>query len=462
MPRLFRHLIPSNVVSLLLTEAVLVFTCFVLAGYAVLDVDPAVYLLYDGGLVRIGMVLLSILVALHFHDLYSEVYVRSKTLLFQQCCQVMGIAFIAQAFLGYISAAWFLPRWLMVYGSAASLATLYGWRIFYSAVVMRALGEVPVLFLGSGGLAVSIAEHLKRHPALGLLPVGYLSDTSRQELAGGLPWLGPLADLRAVVGRVKPERIVVGLTERRSRVPMSALVDLSFAGVRIEEAATAYESIFKKVPLEGLRPSQLIYSGELGPRSGNVAMQLAYSNLIALAGAVVCTPFMLLFALAIKLTSRGPVFYRQTRVGWRGKTFTLYKFRSMQAGAEDDTGAVWAAKDDPRVTPVGRWLRLLRLDELPQLFNVLRGEMSIIGPRPERPEFVEMLSEQIPFYRQRHAVRPGITGWAQINHPYGDTVVDAARKLEYDLFYIKNLSPALDALIIIQTLKIVLLSRGSR
>jgi exopolysaccharide biosynthesis polyprenyl glycosylphosphotransferase len=447
---------------LLLTETLLVFSCFVLAGYAVLDVDPVVYLLYDGGLVRIAVVVLTMLVALYFHDLYSEIHVRSKMLLFQQCCQVVGIAFIVQALLGYASAESFLPRGLMVYGSAASLAVLCGWRIFYSAVVVRALGQVPVLFLGSSELAVSIAEHLNQHPALGLLPVGYLSDTTKQDLAGGLPWLGALADLRDVVSRVKPERIVVGLKERRNCVPMNALLDLSFAGVRIEEAATAYESTFKKVPLEGLRPSQLVYSGELGPRPGNVAMQLAYSNLIALAGAAVCAPLMLLIALAIKLTSRGPVLYRQTRVGWRGKTFTVYKFRSMSTDAEADTGAVWAAKDDPRVTPVGGWLRRLRMDEIPQFFNVLRGEMSIVGPRPERPEFVGMLSEQIPFYRQRHAVRPGITGWAQISHPYGDTVEDAARKLEYDLFYIKNLSPALDAFIIIQTLKTVLLSRGAR
>jgi lipopolysaccharide/colanic/teichoic acid biosynthesis glycosyltransferase len=171
---------------------------------------------------------------------------------------------------------------------------------------------------------------------------------------------------------------------------------------------------------------------------------------------------MLLTWVAVKGTSPGPVFYRQRRVGMEGKVFTVYKFRSMYVDAEARTGAVWASKDDPRITPLGRWLRKLRLDELPQFWNVVKGDMAIVGPRPERPEFVEMLAQQIPYYRQRLAVRPGITGWAQINHKYGDTELDAMIKLEYDLYYIKNLSPALDFYIIFHTIKVMLLSRGAQ
>jgi exopolysaccharide biosynthesis polyprenyl glycosylphosphotransferase len=279
---------------------------------------------------------------------------------------------------------------------------------------------------------------------------------------GRLERLGGLNELREVVARVKPEQIVVGMRERRGGACMEELLDLRFSGIGIQDAATAFEDVLKRVSLDELRPAQLIYSRSLGPRPGSVALQSAYSRLIALVGAVVCAPLMSIVAVAIKLSSRGPVLYRQTRVGWQGKHFTLYKFRSMYQGAETATGAVWAAKDDARVTRVGRWLRLLRLDELPQFFNVLRGEMSIVGPRPERPEFVETLTERIPFYRQRLCVRPGITGWAQINHKYGDTMEDAARKLEYDLYYIKNLSPSLDAYILFHTLKTVLLSRGAQ
>jgi exopolysaccharide biosynthesis polyprenyl glycosylphosphotransferase len=184
--------------------------------------------------------------------------------------------------------------------------------------------------------------------------------------------------------------------------------------------------------------------------------------LLAIVGIILCSPFILLTALAVRLSSSGAVLYRQTRVGLDGALFTVYKFRSMRIDAELATGAVWAQKDDPRVTKVGRFLRAIRFDELPQLFNVLKGEMSIVGPRPERPEFVKALSEQIPYYRQRHCVRPGITGWAQINYKYGDTLQDTITKLEYDLYYIKNMSMALDTYIIFHTLKAMLLSRGAQ
>jgi len=179
-------------------------------------------------------------------------------------------------------------------------------------------------------------------------------------------------------------------------------------------------------------------------------------------GVVILAPLMLLVALLVRLTSPGPALYRQLRVGRNGSLFSVYKFRSMRIDAEKETGAVWAAKNDPRVTRLGKTLRRLRIDELPQLFNVLKGEMSIVGPRPERPEFVATLSEQIPFYRQRHCIRPGITGWAQINHKYGDTIEDTVTKLEYDLYYIKNLSPSLDFYIIFQTLKVMVQQRGAQ
>ena len=179
-------------------------------------------------------------------------------------------------------------------------------------------------------------------------------------------------------------------------------------------------------------------------------------------GVVVSLPLLILVGVLVKVSSKGPVLYRQTRVGMNGAPFALYKFRSMRQDAEAGTGAVWAIRDDPRVTVLGKWLRKLRLDELPQLFNVLRGEMAVVGPRPERPEFVKTLTEQIPFYQQRHCVKPGITGWAQISHKYGDTLEDTVTKLEYDLYYIKNISPSLDGYIIFHTLKVMLLSRGAQ
>ena len=255
---------------------------------------------------------------------------------------------------------------------------------------------------------------------------------------------------------------MVGMSERRNRVPVSVLLDLRFSGHVIEEAATCYERICGRVSVRELRPSQLIYSGELGPRRHTLLYQVMTNAVIAIIGIIVAFPLMLLTALAVRFSSPGTVLFRQTRVGRNNAPFTLYKFRSMYVNAESETGAVWAAKDDPRVTPVGRVIRKTRIDELPQLFNVLKGEMSIVGPRPERPEFVKALSEQIPYYRQRHCVRPGITGWAQINYKYGDTLEDTVTKLEYDLYYIKNMSLSMDIYIIFHTVKAMLLSRGAQ
>jgi exopolysaccharide biosynthesis polyprenyl glycosylphosphotransferase len=462
MIQLLRALVPSNVRTLLITETIVIFSCFLIACFLLLPIDPVVYLLYDGGLGRILITTLTILMTLYLHDLYSNIRVRSRALLVQQVLQAVGVAFLFQALLYYASADLTLPRWVMTLGGGLSLVAITSWRLLYSGVVLRAFGEERVVFVGSSGPVREIVKHIREHAELGLCIAGYVDERPDPALDPGVPWLGGLGDLRKAVEQTRPDRLVVGLSERRGRTPLAELLELRFSGIPIQEAATAAETMFKWVSLAELRPSQLIYGGELGPRAGIVALQVFYSRLIALIGLVVGLPVLALVAVAVKLSSRGPILFRQTRVGWQGQHFSLYKFRSMRVDAEAETGAVWASKHDPRVTPVGRWLRRLRLDEIPQFINVLRGEMSIVGPRPERPEFVEILSKQIPFFRQRLCVRPGITGWAQINHKYGDTLEDAARKLEYDLYYIKHLSPSLDAYIVLQTLKTVLLRRGAQ
>jgi exopolysaccharide biosynthesis polyprenyl glycosylphosphotransferase len=250
--------------------------------------------------------------------------------------------------------------------------------------------------------------------------------------------------------------------ERRNRVPVSDLLELRFAGHIIEEAASAFERVCGRVSIKELRPSQLIYSGELGPSRSTLLLQAFTHTVVAVVVSLVSLPITILTALAVRLSSPGPILYRQVRVGMDGVPFTLYKFRSMRVDAEAETGAVWATRDDPRVTIVGRIIRRLRFDELPQLFNVLKREMSIVGPRPERPEFVKALSEQIPYYPQRLCVRPGITGWAQVNYKYGDSFEDTVTKLEYDLYYIKNMSLSLDGYILFHTIKAMLLTRGAQ
>jgi sugar transferase (PEP-CTERM system associated) len=274
--------------------------------------------------------------------------------------------------------------------------------------------------------------------------------------------IGVIDDIPDIVRARAVDRVVVSLADARGKLPMDRLLDMRLDGVAFDHLASLYEKYTGKIAVENLRPSWLIFSEGFrkGPllTLGKRVLDLAAS----LAGLAIGAPVMALVALAVRLTSPGPVLYHQTRVGLNGRHFTVHKFRTMHQDAEAATGPVWASKaGDPRVTPIGRWLRRTRLDEMPQLWNVLIGEMSFVGPRPERPEFIEDLSRQIPYYRQRHFVRPGITGWAQVRYTYGASVEDALQKLQYDLYYIKNLSIPLDLFIIVQTVRTVLLRSGA-
>jgi sugar transferase (PEP-CTERM system associated) len=463
MIRLFKVFIPVGTLTLLLSEIVLLASAFVVATYLSFEYDPTVFLLYEGGLGRIGLVLLSILIGLHFHDLYSHFNVKSRIVLIQQLCLVMGVAFLTQGFIAYLNANLRVPIRVMVVGSGIAVVAVFFWRLFFSTYVLQVVGRDHLLLVGGSPLLEDIAKHIEDHPETGLLVTGYIDDhhDAGAVLAGGKV-LGDMSSLTEIVRVTQPHRIVVGMFERRNRMPVTDLLELRFAGHIIEEVATTYERVCGRVCLKEIRPSQLIFSGELGPRPQNLLYQRLSNMFVAIVGLVLGAPIILLTALAVRLSSPGPILYRQVRVGLGDKLFTVYKFRSMRVDAEAGTGAVWAQKDDPRVTPVGRVIRRIRFDELPQLYNVLKGEMSIVGPRPERPEFVRALSEQIPYYRQRHCVRPGITGWAQINYKYGDTLQDTITKLEYDLYYIKNMSMALDNYIIFHTLKAMLLSRGAQ
>jgi len=463
MTRIFRVFVPATAVVLLISEILLIGSAFIIAVYMTLDVDPWVNLVYDGGLVHLIPVLVTILLGMYFNDLYSQFYVKSRIVLLQQLCLVMGGAFLVQGLLSYIVPDLRVSVHVMAWGSALAVVVIYFWRVLFSTFAIKVMGRDSLLMVGGSPLLEDIAAHLEEYPELGWEVAGYVDDSHqpgdilrRAKVLGGLP------DLKEIVQATNPTRIVVGMTERRNRMPVADLLELRFSGCIIEEVATVFERLCGRVCLKELRPAQLIYSGELGPRPQNVVVQTVLNRIIAAVGLIVASPLMALTALAVKLSSPGPILYRQVRVGMDDVPFTVYKFRSMRLDAEADTGAVVASKDDPRVTRVGKIIRRLRFDELPQLYNTLKGDMSIVGPRPERPEFVRDLSQKIPYYRQRHCVRPGITGWAQINFKYGETLEDTMRKLEYDLYYIKNMSLSLDTYIIFHTVKTMLLSRGAQ
>jgi sugar transferase (PEP-CTERM system associated) len=462
MIRLFRVFIPVSVVILLISELLLLVASYLAAAWLGYEGDPAEYLSNGTGPVSIALVVITIMMGLYLHDLYTQVYIKSHILLLQQLCFVLGAAFLVQGAVSYVDRTLRMPLHVMVPGSAMAIAVVYGWRVLFSGFALERLGGDRLLLVGSSAVLSAVAAHLDAHPEKGVKVIGALSDRPGEHALAGAKLLGRIEALREVVGATNPTRIVVGMEERRSRMPVGELLDLRYSGHVIEEAPTTYERVCGRVCTKELRPSQLIYSGEYGPRRQSVMYQSVSNILLAAVGVVVAAPLMLLTAIAVRLTSAGPILYRQVRVGMDGIPFTLYKFRSMRVDAEAATGAVWAQKNDPRVTPVGGLIRKIRFDELPQLFNVLKGEMSIVGPRPERPEFVKTLSEKIPYYRQRHAVRPGITGWAQINHKYGDTIEDTIAKLEYDLYYIKNMSWSLDTYIIFHTVKAMVLFRGAQ
>lgn len=461
MIRLFRVFIPASVLILLSSEVLLITAAYVTAAFINPEGDPTTYLLYGNGAVNIGLVLVTIVVGLYLQDLYSDLYVKSHIILLQQLCFVLGAAFLLQGLISYVDLDLRMPLHVLVPGSTLALAGIYGWRVLFSAFVVKAVGSDRLLLVGNSPVLTEIVEYLSNHPENGLRLVGLVSDDV-DATPMAVKFLGRLDALREVVEASHPTRIVVGMRERRNRLPVGELLELRYKGYVIEEAPSAYERLCGRVCMKELRPSQLIYSGEFSRRRRVVFFQTATNFFLAAIGVTVSLPLMIITAVAVRLSSPGPILYRQRRVGMDGAIFTVFKFRSMTVNAEADTGAVWASRNDPRVTAVGRIIRKIRFDELPQLFNVMRGEMSIVGPRPERPEFVQTLAEQIPYYRQRHAVRPGITGWAQINYKYGDTLEDTIAKLEYDLYYIKNMSFSIDTYIMFHTVKAMLLSRGAQ
>jgi len=282
------------------------------------------------------------------------------------------------------------------------------------------------------------------------------------EPVNGIKVLGVVDDLGRISRATRPDVIVVALTERRRSLPLPAVLECKLQGIDVEDWPDFYEKLTGKILLTDLRPSWLVFSDGFRTSHATLRAKRAMDSLLAGLGLLLTLPLSLVIAVLVKLDSPGLILYRQERLGQGGKRFRLMKFRSMRHDAERETGPVWAGEHDPRVTRAGRLLRRSRLDELPQLFNVLKGEMSLVGPRPERPAFVRELQEKIPFYVHRLVVKPGITGWAQVKYPYGSSVEDALEKLQYDLYYIKNLTIFLDLLILLHTLQVVLFGKGSR
>ena len=460
MFRLLKRLIPAASIVLLLMDAALLGGAYFLMLRVTIPTGFQVYTVYEGGAARVATAVFCFVLALHFLDLYSQLAVRSRIALVCQVASAAGIAFMAQALIAYLKLDLRLPFRVMLFGTALAGAAILCGRIVFAKYMSSALGRKGMLLVGDSPLLEEIGDHVAHHPEMGLRVIGYVRDTEADEELLGGKILGPLRSLGEIVAATSPSLIAVGMAERRNRIPMAVLLQLRLSGYPLEEAPLVFEKIFHRISIRELRPSYLIYSSELGPHKGSY--QRTWNFALAALGLILAAPLMALTAVFVRLSSPGPALYTQQRVGLNNRLFTLYKFRSMKVDAENETGPVWASKDDSRITRFGGFLRTLRIDELPQLFNVLKGDMAVVGPRPERPTFVRELALRIPYYPQRHFVRPGITGWAQISYKYGDTVKDAEAKLEYDLYYIKNMSFSFDFFIVLQTVKTMLKGRGSQ
>jgi sugar transferase (PEP-CTERM system associated) len=357
-----------------------------------------------------------------------------------------------------------LGRGISLIALPLALALMVSWRVSIHWFLGHPDFGEKILIVGSGSLAVEVAREVLTRPDAGYRIVGFVGNDA--ELLGksliNPRVIGLTEQLDEIVKQEDIDRIVVAMGERRGQLPTDKLLQLSLAGnVSIEEGATFYERITGRVSLNMIRPSWLIFTGRGRQIRLSALTRSAVHWLVAFVGLFLSLPIVAVTAILIKLDSRGPVFYKQERVGKNGHHFVLAKFRSMRVDAEK-TGPVWASKDDDRTTRVGRIIRKVRIDEIPQFWNILRGEMSFVGPRPERPHFVAQLAQEIPYYEQRHLIAPGLTGWAQIKYPYGASIEDARQKLQYDLFYIKNHSLILDAIVLFETIKIILFGRGAQ
>jgi sugar transferase (PEP-CTERM system associated) len=398
--------------------------------------------------------------ALYYAGSYDLAATRNARVVYERTLRGVTLAAVVMFFAFYAVPAIEIGRGIFLLSMALSALLLPAWRILYNAVTEGSGFVRRTLIVGNGELARELARIATSRRDLGLDLVGMLArDRTQVDTPAGI--VGTYRDLIEIVVRDRIEFVLVAYPDRRGTLPVEQLLDAKFRGVQVEEGASFYEREMGKIFVRELKPSQLIFADGFTARRAAGRLKRLLDLVVAASGLLLASPLIVAAAIAIKLESRGPVLYRQVRAGELGRAFTLYKFRSMRVDAES-TGAKFAEENDPRITRVGRIIRKTRIDELPQLWNVLRGEMSMVGPRPERPVFIEKLEQQVPYFRQRLYAKPGLTGHAQVRCRYGATAEDHLEKLQYDLYYIKSHSVMFDLSIMLDTVKVVLLRIGAR
>jgi sugar transferase (PEP-CTERM system associated) len=455
MLRVFRHYIPHLPLILFVGDLAVLVVAFHVPKLT------GIWIAEGSVLPRLVLVVLLVGFVLNLGGLYDVRLAMGRRELLARLLTCQAVAGLLVAAVAFAFPSLRLGRAAFLQIGAGATLGLIAWRAAWIGPFSHRRIRIRVLVLGSGAIGKVIAG-LVETGARPFSIIGFLDDNPNAPETVVAPYalLGKIQDLPALVEETRPDLIVVAQMNRRGNFPAKALIDCRMRGIQVEDWPTFYEKETGKILVADLRPSWLIFSDGFVKTPRTEIVKRLVDVGLSLVGLVLALPAMGLVAAAIKLESRGPALFRQPRLGQNGRVFILNKFRSMREDAEKDSGPVWAQLEDPRVTRVGAFLRRTRLDELPQLFNVLVGDMSFIGPRPERPEFVYELQKQIPFYMERLSVKPGITGWAQVKYRYGASVEDALEKLQYDLYYIKNLSLFLDLVILIATIQVVLFARG--
>lgn len=460
MPILFNRYYSTRNLSFFVGEGLLIFLSIM-----------AVYWVYKGSGIfwidvfdcaRQAMVVTLVFVlCLYFFDLYDLNLALSMSGTVTRITQAFGVGCIVLAILYYLLPALLISTRVFWTGYLVICLTIFLWRGFYYFILRKKMFVQKVIVVGTGKLANSIAMEVEGRRDSVYKILGFIGAEEPAYNPNRAPVFAKIEDMGDILSKESLDRIIVAPDDRRGVTPVQTLLQCKLRGIIVEQGVSFYEKIAGKVLVERIDPSWIIFSDGFGmsrlKRWFKRVADICFSGILL----VLSLPLMLLAAIIIKLESPGSVLYRQERVGQFGNSFQLIKFRSMCQDAEKD-GAVWASVNDARVTRFGAIMRKSRIDELPQLWNVIKGEMSFVGPRPERPIFVNELSKVIPYYGIRHVIKPGITGWAQICYPYGASTEDTLKKLEYDLYYLKNFNTALDFVIIFNTIKTVLGKRGSR
>lgn len=445
---------PTRAIVLLAFEALLISGAFFLATSLLVGPDSYIVLVYQNGILKIGCICAFTLLLSYYFDLYEPAVASGSEEIYFRVLLVLSTLSFCLAVLVYLFPSVDIGPSVFTTAMILLAILLLVWRTAYGRVIATPFLRERVYVLGSGERAQSVVALLRSRPDAGMEVISNNGSEAAVE-----QFAESLRSLAASKGSV--DRVVLALEDRRGAMPLQELLALRMSGVVVEEAASLVERLTGKVPLEGLSPSALIFTTGFNVRAPLRISRRLISIMISSFALTLCLPLIPVLIIAVRFSSPGPIFFRQVRVGYRGKPFTIYKFRTMRQDAEAN-GAQWATKNDSRITGLGRFMRKTRLDEIPQLWNVLVGDMGFVGPRPERPEFVQWLAKEIPYYNLRHIIRPGLTGWAQVRYQYGASIEETRRKLEYDLYYIKHISVGIDLLIMFQTIKTIILRRGAQ